>query len=143
MDIFKLYWVYKWNSKNPMLANFHHGKRTVEWYLLLLLKIFKSELWLFCFLKALHRNSSKMYLLNVLAKKNFIWRSIDKKTLVTRSNLLLKGRGWEVVWQQICDKNIFLGNFELVLKSWQKMSADVKANVRQQEIKKLIGSYIL
>ena len=50
------------------------------------------------------------------------------------------GRG---LTQHICDKNVFLNHFELVPKSWKKTSADVKADVRQQEIKELVISYIL
>ena len=85
--------------------------------------------------KKLHRNSSKMYLLNVLAKRKLHLREHQQKTFVMPSNLPLKGRGWEGVWQQICDENLFLDNFELVPKSWKTISADVKADLRQQEIK--------
>ena len=58
------------------------------------------------------------------------------------NNLSLNGWGWEGVWQKICDKNLVLDNFELVSKSSAKISANVKADLRQQEIKELVGIYI-
>ena len=39
--------------------------------------------------------------------------------------------------------NLFLHNSKLVPKRWKNISADVKADVTQQEIKELVGSYIL
>ena len=58
------------------------------------------------------------------------------------NNWSLIGRGWVGVWQKICDKNLFLDNFELVSKSSAKIFANVKADLRQQEIKELVGIYI-
>ena len=39
--------------------------------------------------------------------------------------------------------NLFLHNSKLVPKRWKNISADVKADLTQQEIKQLVGSYIL
>ena len=76
-----------------------------------------------------------MYLLNVLAKKNFILGSINKK-LLSRQQFAVEGVGVRGVLKKFLWRNLLLDNFELVPKSWQKISADVKADVRHQEIKK-------
>ena len=59
----------------------------------------------------------------------------------TQRILVVKGAGGlsEAVKKKICDKNLFSNNIEWNSKNLGKIiSADAKANIKQQEIKELV-----
>ena len=60
----------------------------------------------------------------------------------TQRILVVKGAGGlsEAVKKKICDKNLFSNNIEWNSKKlWKIISADAKANIKQQEIKELVA----
>ena len=79
----------------------------------------------------------------IIFTKHSTLGSVDKK-LVTFSRFWLRGWG-RGVWvnllkRKIWDKNLFSDNVEWSSKNlWKMMSADVKANIKQQEIKDVVA----
>ena len=72
----------------------------------------------------------------------FVGREHQQKTFVTFSRFLplreWEGFEFESVKRKISDENLFSDNAERSSKSlWKMISADVKANVKQQKIKEI------